>query len=246
MFEAEKLAPIRPAAISVVVPVYNQEAALGEMMDAWTSYLTGLGCEHEILLVDESSTDGTTSVAESLAARQPSIRAVRLQVGSGFGAGLQRGLELARHPLLAYCDGQPSYRPSDLQAMLKWIDEVHVVAGYRVQKSRPCPLSWRERASRWLIRRLFGVAMRDLGCLFLLARRAVFVRIPIQSDGPFAHVEVLAKANFLGCLMTEVPVECTRVSDQGSRVAGQPSTLREARQLLCYPDFGPAFLTPHP
>jgi glycosyltransferase involved in cell wall biosynthesis len=233
MFEVDKLPAIMPAPISVVLPVHNQEETLERTVESWVGYLGEVGCEHEIIVVDVGSTDQTGVVGESLAVRHSCVRVVKHAVGGGIGAALRKGLELARHPLVAYCDGN-QYQPGDLKGFFKWIDEVHVVAGYRVQRARPHPMSWRKWASRWLIRRLFGVHMRDLGCLMLLARRAIFARIPIQSDGAFAHVEVLAKANFLGCLMTEVPVEAESTQ--------QPSAFRDAWRLFFQPDFGPAVL----
>ena len=63
-------------------------------------------------------------------------------------------------------------------------------------------------AARLLARVLFGVRTRDVLCPYRLLRREIFARIPIQSRGPFAHVELLAKANFLGHMMgEELPID---------------------------------------
>ena len=68
-------------------------------------------------------------------------------------------------------------------------------------------LGWQRHLGQWVARRLFGVPYHDMTCPFRLARRAIFGRIPLQSDGAFAHVEILAKANFIGCLLgEEVPL----------------------------------------
>ena len=65
-------------------------------------------------------------------------------------------------------------------------------------------------AGRLLARILFGLRYHDVACPFRLIRRDIFARIPIQSDSPFVHVEILAKANFLACLMAEeVPLPLT-------------------------------------
>jgi glycosyltransferase involved in cell wall biosynthesis len=69
-------------------------------------------------------------------------------------------------------------------------------------------LGWRRHAGALLARILFGVRYRDVACPFRLLRREIFTRIPLQSDGPFVHVEILAKANYLGLMMgQEVPLE---------------------------------------
>src|SRR5439155_13359564 len=75
--------------------------------------------------------------------------------------------------------------------------------------------------------------VHDVECAFRLFRRSIFARIPIQSSGPFAHVEILAKANFLGCWMAEAPVSY-------NPSPGPPSSYwAEAYHVFCEPDFGP-------
>jgi hypothetical protein len=98
------------------------------------------------------------------------------------------------------------YEPAEIGRMLKWIDHVDLVAGHRMLEGRPYRQDWRDRSYRLLNRALFAVRLRDLGCWYVLAKRPVFSHIPIQSDGQFAHAEVIAKANFLGFVMSEVPV----------------------------------------
>jgi hypothetical protein len=130
-----------------------------------------------------------------------------------------------------------------LKGLLKWINDVHLVAGYRVCGKRASRKSWGDWAYRWMARWIFGVQLRDAGCLLVLARRSIFERIPIQSHGPLAHVEVVAKANFLGCMLTEVAVPYPpdlREAPLGD--TGVRQMLKEARRLFFHPDFGPPFL----
>jgi hypothetical protein len=65
------------------------------------------------------------------------------------------------------------------------------------------------------------------------------VREAPDADGPFVHAEILAKANFLGCLMTEVPVryEANRVND--ALPAAQAAWKKDASRVFFHPDFGP-------
>lgn len=67
-------------------------------------------------------------------------------------------------------------------------------------------LGWKRHAASLLARILFGVRYRDVACPFRLLRREIFSRFPLQSDGAFVHVELLAKANFLGAMMGEETV----------------------------------------
>ncbi len=155
--------------------------------------------------------------------------------------------------------------PSDLE-----IDHVHLMSGYRagapvpgglrvlgglwrvfcrVVFSYPPPplpgwLGWRGHAGRLLARALFGLRSQDVLCPCRLMRRDVFARIPIQSEGRFAHVEVLAKANFLGHVMggEEVPLNVEPQQDRGD----VREMWRDMREVLRHPDFGPAVLPERP
>jgi glycosyltransferase involved in cell wall biosynthesis len=147
------------------------------------------------------------------------------------------------------------------------IDHVHLISGYRAAQpvpagwraagllwrlfcrvvfsypGAPLPgwLGWRGHAGRLLVRALFAVRYRDVACPFRLVRREIFARIPIQSDGPFAHVEVLAKANFLGHVLgEELTLEVRPRPYRGDWRA----IWGEGKRVFVRPDFGPAVLPP--
>jgi glycosyltransferase involved in cell wall biosynthesis len=180
----------------------------------------------------------------------------------GYGAALRRGLASARHPLLAWVPADAQYQPADLKLLLDHIDRNHLVAGYRVWQRVPWPLrllgffwrlftrivfdyrlerspgwlGWRSVGEFWLARLLFGLRMHDVGSGFILCRREVFERLPIQSDGDFAGLEILAKANFLACAMTEVPV----THRPTTRARASRTWWKEFRHVFLHPEFAPA------
>jgi len=147
----------------------------------------------------------------------------------------------------------------------KEIDHVHLLSAYRA--GVPVPLPWRvtgwlwrmvckvvfsytphplpgwlgyRRYLGWLLSRIFfGVRHHDVLCPFRLLRREILARIPIQSNGPFAHAELLAKANFLEAVMgEEQPIDLVPGPYRGD--FGQ--IWKEARRVFDHPDFGPAVL----
>ena len=84
---------------------------------------------------------------------------------------------------------------------------------------------------------LFGLRVWDPDCAFKLFRRSILESIPIQSNGTFVHAELLAKANFLGCLMAEVPIG--RLAGAFKGVAEPPPAdgWRDARSVFRRPEF---------
>ncbi len=235
MPEPQTLPPIADQPISVVLLAYNDDSHLEGVLDAWTAQLNTLGRTHEILLVDGGSTDNTATKAETLRARLPALRVIRLPQPAGIGASLRAGVAQAQFPLVLYTTADEQYQPADLPALLKEIDRVHLVSGFR--RWQPVPFlawvlsgayrimarvlfdfpmpplpgwqGWKEYLYRLLIRVVFAVRSMDLNCYFVLCRREIFSRLPIQSDGSFAQTEILAKANFLGYLIgvgEEIPI----------------------------------------
>ena len=264
------LPPIASQPLTVALLARDDAAHAEELVAAWARHLDGMGRLYQLLLVDDGSGDGTASRAQALRDKFPRVEVLRHEAPRGVGAALRTAVAAARHSLFFYTLCDPRYRPDDLPRLLATIDPVHVVTGYRT--GRPMPAGWRAvgwlaramcrvvfsaapeslpgwlgvtgHGARLLARVLFGVRSRDVLCPYRLMRREIFGRIPIQSDGPFAHVEVLAKANFLGCIMAEdVPL-----GDVGRPVPAAPrdgpgqSFLKDCWRVFDRPSFGSAVL----
>ncbi len=119
---------------------------------------------------------------------------------------------------------RPDPRKPDLE-----IDHVHILSASRSGRKLPWPcrilgefwrlflrvlfgeapqrspgwLGWKRHGAALLARVLFGIRYRDVACPFRLLRREILAYIPLQSEGCFVHVEILAKANYLGLMMGE-------------------------------------------
>ena len=110
---------------------------------------------------------------------------------------------------------------------LKEIDQVDLVCGARESKAR----GWKWRQFFSVAYQLFGLWMQDPECPVRLYRKEMFERIPIQSKGAFAQIEILAKANFQSRLMTEVPII--------GPDADPARTSQDFWKVLNSPNFGP-------
>ncbi len=263
-----KLAPIAGEAISLVLLADNAEPHLADVVRAWAGLLQGRGTTYEILLVDDGSTDRTAALAEELAAEVAGLKLLRHESRRGVGAALRTGLAAATHPLVATCPCDPAYPPEGLPRLLAEIDRVHYLSGFRAGRRVPWPwrllgvvlrlatrvlighapaplpgwLGARGHLAAWLSRAFFGVHARDVACPLRLLRRDVLARAPVQSDGEFALVELVAKINFAGRLLgEEVPVA---VPARPQPLTGPrlKQLLREAYRVFARPDFGPAKL----
>jgi hypothetical protein len=269
MADSRQQPPIAGGPLSVLLLAYNEGPPFEEVVTGWLAYLNGLKRDYEIVLVDDGSTDQTGAWADALAGRYQRLRVLHHEHRRGLGAALRTGLSAAGHPLLFYTTCDRQYQPAAFKLLLDRIDKVDLVTGIRVWQPVPAwlkvlggvyravarvvfgvPLGprqvwlgWSGWQRRWLARWVFGLRLQDPECAFRLFRRSIFGRIPIQSDGPFAQVEILAKANFLGCLFDEVAVtHHPRVGGGITDGALPARTGAEAWRLFKEPDFGPAVL----
>jgi glycosyltransferase involved in cell wall biosynthesis len=239
MPEPPELPPIARAPISVVLVSRNREASIENILDGWIASLCSLDRDFEVIFIGDGSTDQTLARARGHSQFEPRLRVLASSEPGGIGAALRLGIASAIHPLLVYAEADPGYQPAEIKPFLDVVDRVHVVSGVRMSSARR---SWRERVYQLGLRLFFGVRLRDVECFFKLYRREVFARIPIQSDGPFVHGEIIAKANFLGYMMTDVPFPYTPDGTGAAQAFSLRERYQDAKRVFRHPDFGPAVL----
>ncbi len=110
--------------VSVVVPVRDEEEYLGEALDSLAAQTLE---EHEVVVVDDGSSDGTAALAESYARRDPRVRVIR-QPPLGMIAASERARAEARAPLLARLDGDDVALPDRLELQVAAIEEEGLAA----------------------------------------------------------------------------------------------------------------------
>ncbi len=149
------------------------------------------------------------------------------------------------HILSAYRGGQRMPWPGRLLGLL-WRGFFRVMFGHFPERL-PGWLGWKRHAAAMLARVLFGVRYHDIACPFRLLRRDILTRIPLQSNSAFVHVEILAKANYLGLMMgEEVPLEPGHYPPLTANKSGEESrrVWADARRVIRHPDFGSKHIEP--
>lgn len=161
--------------VSVVIPLYNERDNVQPLYDALLGVLPTLGREYEILFIDDGSRDGTVERLRSLAARDPRVRVIEFRRNFGQTAALQAGLDHASGDVLVTMDGDLQNDPADIPLLLAKLDEGYdLVHGWRKQRqdalvNRKIP----SRIANWLIARVTGFPVHDLGCTLKALRREI-------------------------------------------------------------------------
>ncbi|MFP3939299.1 MAG: dolichyl-phosphate beta-glucosyltransferase [Thermoanaerobaculia bacterium] len=212
-----------PPQLSVIIPAYNEECRLGATLDRLTAYLDERGLEHEILVVDDGSTDGTADVVRSYPAA--AVRLVEQGTNRGKGAALRRGVAESRGRRVLLCDADLSTPIEELEALEARLDDGVAVA----VASRAAPdsvIRRRQPLYRELMGKTFNLIVRllairgiaDTQCGFKLLDGQVARRlVPAVATDRFAFdVELLWLARRAEHRIDEVGV--TWIDSPDSRV----------------------------
>ncbi|MCK4451664.1 MAG: glycosyltransferase family 2 protein [Anaerolineae bacterium] len=205
------------SSLSVVLPAYNEEANVERAVEGVSSVAQQLGIDHEIILVNDGSTDLTGEIARELMQRVPSFRLVEHYPNRGYGGSLRAGFAAAMGDLIAFVPADNQFDFREISRLLERLDEADIVSGYRAERQDTFIRKLNGFGWNTLVRLLFGYLCRDIDCGFKLFRREVLEHVTLVSDGAMIDTEFLAGARARGFRIAEVPV--THLP----RVAGEPT-----------------------
>ena len=198
-----------PACLSVVVPVFNEAATLEEVVEK----LLNVPCLLEIIIVDDSSTDGTAEVARRLAELYPQVRSVHHQRNSGKTAALKTGFAMTTGQVVIVQDADLEYDPADIFGVIRPILEGHadVVFGSRFLVRRAARVLYfyhflANKFLTFLSNALTNLNMTDVETGYKAFRGDIIRSMIIVSSGFGFEVEVAAKIAKLKLAIYEVPI----------------------------------------
>lgn len=120
----------RTVELSVVVPCYNEESAIEESLKSLEKHLGGIS-RYEIIAVNDGSTDGTASILEKCAGRDPRLRVINHEKNQGYGAALKTGIRRAAGDLIAIIDADGTYPYDRLPDLFERAQNADMVVGAR-------------------------------------------------------------------------------------------------------------------
>lgn len=121
--------------LSVLIPAHNEEAVIAGTVKSFAAALTGAGIAHEILVVNDNSTDRTEAILLELQQRIPALRYINNEPPNGFGFAIRRGLAEFRGACVALVMADASDDPQDLVAFYRrWTEGYDCVFGTRFSR----------------------------------------------------------------------------------------------------------------
>ena len=121
--------------LSLVVPVFNEHEVLPQSFARMQSALAGLGCEYEIIYIDDGSSDDTFEVLKDLCCRDKYVKALRFSRNFGHQLAVTAGMDEANGDCLVIIDADLQDPPELIGAMVqKWKEGYEVVYGQRKKR----------------------------------------------------------------------------------------------------------------
>ncbi len=189
--------------LSVVVPVYDEEASLGPLHAELDAAAGEIGGGVEILYVDDGSRDGSLARLRELAARDPRVRVVALEGNHGQSAALEAGFRRARGEIVAMLDADGQNDPADLPRLLARLSEADVVNGVRTGRLDSAVRKLSSRIANGFRNRMTHESVTDVGCSLRVMRRAHLERVKLWR-GMHRFLPTLLRLE--GARVVEVPV----------------------------------------
>lgn len=199
--------------LSVIIPAYNENDIILQMLEESVSSLSGI--DHEIILVDDGSNDGTHEKVAEFAEQHKNIRVVNYGGNHGKGFAIRYGFKYATGDLVAFIDADLNLHPRLILRLVEYMEKTGadvVVGSKRHPLSRvnyPLKRKILSEIYYLLVKTLFGVPVKDSQVGLKLYKRAVLEDIfPKVLVKRYAFdIEVLANAHRMGYKITESPIE---------------------------------------
>ncbi len=161
-------------AVSVLVPILNEEESLRELHERLTKTLGALGKTYEIIYINDGSTDSTQQILEGFHSSDTHVRVVEFNRNYGQHMALFAGMERSRGEIVITIDADLQNPPEEIPRLVAKIDEGYEMVGtYRRQRKDSVFRTLPSYIVNKITGKLVGVKLRDWGCMLRAYRRDI-------------------------------------------------------------------------
>ncbi len=179
--------------LSVIVPLYNEEESLPELV-SWIWQVTEGKYETEVILVDDGSTDGSWAVIEKLKIEYPFVKAIRFQRNYGKSAALNVAFARAEGEVVITMDADLQDSPDEIPELYQMVSsgQYDLVSGWKKNRQDPLSKTIPTRIYNWATRAATGIKLHDFNCGLKAYRKNVVKSIEVYGE-MHRYIPVMAK-----------------------------------------------------
>lgn len=188
--------------ISFVIPTLNEQDSLKILTSEIQAHCPEP--EHEIIYIDDGSTDASFEILSSMAAKDERIKVIRFRRNFGKAAALQSGFDLASGEVVFTMDADLQDDPAEIPAFLAKLDEgFDLVSGWKQKRKDPWHKVWPSKLFNFVTGLTFGLRLKDYNCGFKAYRKSLVKELSLYGE-MHRYIPVLAHA--LGYKVGQIPV----------------------------------------
>jgi glycosyltransferase involved in cell wall biosynthesis len=192
--------------LSLVLPAHNEAENIEAVVNRALEVLPRVTREHEIIVVNDGSTDDTGAIADRLSASHETVWVVHHPVNRGYGAALTSGFDAATGEAIMFMDSDRQFDIAEINALLPYVPHYDVVAGYRIARQDPLYRRLYGKLFGLSVTILFGLRMRDIDCAFKILRADMLREIDLTTPGALINTEMLVRLKRRGASIAQVGV----------------------------------------
>lgn len=210
--------------LSVVIPVFNEAKTISKIIDEINA--VSLLFEKEIIVIDDSSTDGTTEILRTIERDNNNIAVIYHDKNQGKGAALKNGFNLAKGDIVIIQDADLEYNPQEYSKLINPIvvGKADVVYGSRFISGEPHRVLyfWHSMGNRFLtlLSNMFtNLNLTDMETCYKVFRKEILTKIDIREKRFGFETEITAKVAKQGCRIYEVGISYSgRTYKEGKKI----------------------------
>lgn len=189
--------------LSFVIPILNERRTIASLVEGIGEYAGPH--RHEIILINDGSTDGSTEIIDELAKGDPAVKAIHFEDNRGKTAALAAGFQSAIGDVVITMDSDLQDDPKEIPRLLEKLDEgFDLVCGWKKDRRDSWRKTFPSKIYNLVISRLFNLDLHDVNTGYKAMRREVAQAVPLHDD---LHRFIPVFADHLGYRVTEIPVE---------------------------------------
>ena len=191
--------------LSIVIPVLNEEKNLEEVHTRLVDALSNLELSHEIIFVDDGSSDGSFELMKEIAQKDHRVKVIKFRRNFGQTAAISAGFHHSRGEIIITMDADLQNDPVDIERLIAKLNEGYdVISGWRRKRKdgfilRLIP----SKVANWLIAKITRVPLHDFGCTLKAYRREIVENINLYGE---MHRFIPALARWIGAEIAEIEV----------------------------------------
>lgn len=192
--------------LSLILPAHNEAENIEAVVRRALEVLPRVTREHEIIVVNDGSTDDTGVIADRLSAMHETVWSVHHPVNRGYGAALTSGFDAATGDSIMFMDSDRQFDIAEIHALLPYVPHYDIVAGYRISRRDPLYRRLYGKLFGLSVTILFGLRMRDIDCAFKILRADMLKDIELTTPGALINTEMLVRMKRRGARIAQVGV----------------------------------------